>query len=186
MYLLKPHSLTEKDLIKECINGNRNCQKQLFDLYAGKMMSVCHRYARHHSEAEDLVQEGFIKVFTHLDKFKFEGSFEGWIRRIMVNNALKYVSKKSFKNESIGVENYPEKPVSPAVHSKLSVDELMKLVDSLPSGYKVIFNLYAIEGFSHKEIAEELNIKESTSRSQLVKARRLLQIKVAELQKIAV
>ncbi len=178
--------MTEKALIQECLSGNRTCQKQLFDMYAGKMMSVCHRYARHHSEAEDLVQEGFIKVFKNLDKFKFEGSFEGWIRRIMVNTALKYVSKKSFKNENIGLENTPEDSMDPAVMSKLSADELLNLVNALPAGYRVVFNLYAIEGYNHKEIAEELGIKESTSRSQLVKARRILQQKVIELHKIAV
>ncbi len=186
MYRLKPYSLTEKALIENCLSGDRDCQKQLFDRYAGKMLSVCHRYARHHSEAEDLLQEGFIKVFTNLDKFKFEGSFEGWVRRIMINTSLKYVSRKSFKNETIGLENTKEESMNPVAVSKLSADELLKLVEALPQGYKVIFNLYAIEGFSHKEIAEKLCIQESTSRSQLVKARRLLQEKVKELHKIAV
>lgn len=157
-------------------------------MYAGKMLAVCKRYARHSAEAEDIFQEGFIKVFTKLESFNGEGSFEGWIRRIMVNTALKSVSKKSFQNESIGIEDFQQydSGAAPEIIAKLSADDLLKLVDDLPEGYKIVFNLYAIEGFSHKEIADTLNIQVSTSRSQLVKARRMLQQKIEDLQKIAV
>lgn len=184
---LKPHSLTERDLIAYCLKGDSTSQRDLFDMYAGKMMTVCLRYSRHKGEAEDILQEGFIKVFTNLKSFKNNGSFEGWVRRIMVNTALKYISKSSFKNESLGIESYQIKnsQCDPGVYSKLGVDELMELINHLPEGYKVVFNLYAIEGYSHKEIANLLSIEESTSRSQLVKARRILQKKINEIQREA-
>jgi len=185
---LKPNSLTERDLIERSLKGDRTSQQDLFDMYAAKMLAVCTRYARHKAEAEDLFQEGFIKVFTNLEKYSGEGSFEGWIRRIMINTSLKSISKKSFKNESIGIEDYQQNDnkIAPEVFSKLSVDDLMKLVNELPDGYKFVFNLYAIEGYSHKEIAKMLKVEVSTSRSQLVKARRMLQQKIENLQKIAV
>ncbi len=185
MSSLKPHSLTEKDLIYQCLQGDRNSQQMLFERYAGKMMTVCRRYARHDMEAEDMLQDGFIRVFTHLDKYSFQGSFEGWIRRIVINSSLKQVNKKSFKNEIVGSDYIPEK-FEESITSKLSADELMSLVNELPDGYKLVFNLYAVEGYSHKEIGEMLGIQESTSRSQLVKARRILQKRVIELHKIAV
>lgn len=183
---LKPHSLTERNLIENCLQGDRSSQKALFDMYAGKMMTVCSRYGRHQAEAEDMLQEGFIKVFLNLEKFNSTGSFEGWIRRIMINTALKSVTKKSFQNESLGIESYQldKSKAEPKVTSKLGVDELMNLVAELPEGYRLVFNLYAIEGYSHKEIGETLGIEESTSRSQLVKARRILQKRITELNEL--
>lgn len=185
---LIPNSLTERDLIERSLKGDRVSQRDLFNMYSAKMLAVCNRYARHSAEAEDMFQEGFIKVFTNLSKYTGEGSFEGWVRRIMINTSLKSIAKLSFKNENIGLEDYHEKDnkLSPEVFSKLSVDDLMTLVNDLPEGYKLVFNLYAIEGYSHKEIAEMLKVEVSTSRSQLVKARRMLQRKIEDLQKIAV
>lgn len=183
---LKPHSLTERNLIENCLQGDRSSQRALFDMYAGKMMTVCRRYGRHQAEAEDMLQEGFIKVFLNLEKYGSSGSFEGWIRRIMINTALKSVSKKSFQNESLGIESYQlnESKEEPTVMSKLGVDELMALVAELPDGYRLVFNLHAVEGYSHREIGEALSIEESTSRSQLVKARRLLQKRITELNEL--
>ena len=183
---LKSNSLTETDLIKGCLEGKRHAQKALFEMYAGKMLAVCKRYSRNQQEAEDILQDGFIKIYKNLSSFDYAGSFEGWVRRIMINTALKLVSKKSFQNEQIGIEDYAHESVSPEVFHKLSEQELLNIIDTLPDGYKLVFNLYAIEGYSHKEIAEMLNVGESTSRSQLLKARRLLQNKVLDLQKIAV
>lgn len=185
---LKPNSLTERDLIERSLKGDRVSQRDLFDMYSAKMLAVCQRYARHSAEAEDMFQEGFIKVFKNLSKYKGEGSFEGWIRRIMVNTSLKNISKKSFKNETIGLEDHQqnENKIAPEVFSKLSMDDLLALINDLPTGYKLVFNMYAIEGYSHKEISELLNIEVSTSRSQLVKARRMLQRKIEDLQRIAV
>lgn len=150
------------------------------------MLAVCRRYARHELEAEDLLQDAFIKVYKNLDRFQHKGSFEGWIRRIVVNTAIKNYQKKSFKNELMGSEYFPDTPIDPSVMSRLSADELLALVEGLPEGYRMVFNLYAIEGYSHKEISEMLHIQESTSRSQLVKARKMLQQQVIKLHRIAV
>jgi len=177
--------VTEKELVQGCINENRAAQQEVFRLYAGKMLTVCRRYARHQLEAEDLLQEGFIRVFNKIHTFKFTGSFEGWVRRVMVNICLKNYQKSSFQKEQIGLEGYQEGSADPTVFAHLHEEELLKLVASLPEGYRVVFNLYAIEGYSHAEIAEIMNIGESTSRSQLVKARRMLQGMVRQLQKVA-
>jgi len=150
------------------------------------MMTVCKRYARHHLEAQDMMQEGFIKMFKNLDKFQFQGSFEGWVRRIMVNTALKKVARKSFTHEKIGIDETYQGSIESNVLSRFGEEELLQMIANLPEGYKIVFNMYVIEGFSHKEISEKLGIGESTSRSQLVKARRILQEKVLESQKIAV
>lgn len=178
--------MTEKDLIQACIRGDKKSQETLFRNYSGKMLAVCRRYARHHMEAEDLLQDAFIKIFRNLDKFQGRGSFEGWIRRIVVNTALKNIDRKSFTNEQIGGEQDYEAGALPAVYGSLGAENLMQLIASLPEGYRLVFNLYAIEGYSHKEIAELLDIKESTSRSQLVKARKMLQEMIQQTQKIAV
>lgn len=178
--------MTERELVEGCMREDRKCQQEVFRLYASKMMGVCLRYARHQMEAEDLLQDAFIKVFNNISKFEFKGSFEGWIRRIAVNTALKNYSKKSFSYEQIGVEEQPESAIPPEVYAHLHEEELLKLVAALPDGYRVVFNLYAIEGYSHKEISEMLGCQESTSRSQLVKARKMLQSQILALQKIAV
>lgn len=178
--------MTEQDLIQGCIRGERKCQEAVFRLYAGKMLVVCMRYARHRMEAEDMLQDAFIKVFRYINKFQHKGSFEGWIRRIVVNTALKNIDKKSFTNEKIGIEDEKDTGALPNVYSDLGEAELLKMVASLPDGYRLVFNLYAIEGYSHKEIADLLDIGESTSRSQLVKARKLLQEMILKTQKIAV
>lgn len=176
--------MTENDLIKGCLKHDRTYQQALFQRYAGKMLTVCRRYARHEMEAEDLLQDTFIKVFSNIEKFKQKGSFEGWIRRIAVNTSIKNYQKHSFQKERIGLEDYEDETVDPEAISNLSEEELLTLISELPDGYRVVFNLYAIEGFSHKEIAEQLNIGESTSRSQLVKARKLLQSRILDMQKI--
>ena len=180
------NGMTEKELIKACLKGDRQAQVVIYNCYSAKMLALCMRYARHKLEAEDIFHDAFIKVFTHLGDFGFQGSLEGWIRKIMVNTAVKYNLKKSISHENIGVENIQEESVIPEVFSILSEDELIKVISTLPDGYRMVFNLYAIEGYSHKEISEMLGIEESTSRSQLVKARRMLQDKVIKLQKVAV
>lgn len=177
--------MAEDEIIKGCIQKNRECQKALFMRYAGKMLTVCRRYARHEMEAEDLLQDAFIKVYSNIDKFTQKGSFEGWIRRIVINTAIKNYQKHSFQKERIGLASYEDQVVEPSAVSNLGEEELLKLIAELPDGYRVVFNLYAIEGYSHKEIGEALNIGESTSRSQLVKARKLLQAKIISMQKIS-
>ncbi|MEM9820658.1 MAG: sigma-70 family RNA polymerase sigma factor [Bacteroidota bacterium] len=177
--------MTDKALIEGCIKENKQCQKELFLRYAGKMLTVCRRYARHQLEAEDILQDAFIKVFDKINQFKFNGSFEGWIRRIVVNTALKNYQKSSFQKEQIGIEDYEENGLEPTVYAQLHQEELLALISALPDGYRVVFNLYVLEGFSHKEIAQSLGIQAATSRSQLLKARKMLQAQILKLQKIS-
>ncbi len=164
------------------------CQKEIFHRYASRMLGVCHRYARNSADAEDILQDAFIKVFDKIHQFKFEGSFEGWIRRIVVNTALKKYSLRRYEKEVVGyeVKDKDENMLEPAAYSHLTEKELLDLINSLPDGYRVIFNLYVIEGFQHDEIADMLGIQPGTSRSQLVKARNMLQRQILQLQKVAV
>lgn len=167
--------MDEKKLIQACINEDKTAQRKLYERYSPKMYFVCLRYARHELEAQDMLQDGFIKVFDNLSQFKYNGSFEGWVRRIMVNTSLNYCRKSSFKQEYIGIEDLQHTVVDSKAISKLSEKELLALIQKLPDGYRMVFNLYVIEGYSHKEIGEMLNITESTSRSQLAKSRKWMQ-----------
>ncbi|HMR47342.1 MAG TPA: sigma-70 family RNA polymerase sigma factor [Bacteroidia bacterium] len=170
--------MTDRELIEGCIRGDRNCQKALFEKFAGKMKVVCMRYVNNHDDAEDVLQEGFIKVFKYIAKFSFEGSFEGWIRRIMVNAALTKITRHSYKEEVAMVHtNMPVYDYGDVI-ADMSAKELKAHINALPDGYRLVFNMYVIEGFSHKEIAESLHISEATSRSQLLKARLALQQKL--------
>ena len=169
----------EKVLIKRAIAGKTEAQRILYETHAPKMLSVCRQYIRDLQFAEDVMINGFVKVFNHLHTFRFEGSFEGWIRRIMVREAISFLRKKQFvvfDDETFEHQNQPEVGFS----SNLDVEYIQVLIDELPEGYKMVFVLYAIEGYKHQEIAEMLNISESTSKSQLFKARRLLQKKLIE------
>ncbi len=166
--------LNEESIIRGCLRGSVQSQKHLYERYAGKMYAVCLRYARSTADASDILQEGFVKVFTKMDQFNFQGSFEGWVRRIMVNTALRAYQRQRFDFEQSGYEHMPDMPVDPDALATLSEKELLVLIAKLPDGYRVVFNLVAIEGYSHAEAAELLGIQESTSRSQLTKARRWL------------
>ena len=178
--------MTEYELIKGCIRQDAKCQRLLFEQMAGKMLSVCLRYANDAMEAEDMLQDGLIRVFNNVHQFKFEGSFEGWVRRVVVNCALKHLQKKKIHFLEIK-DNYQDtQRLDSYAFSNLGEDELMKLIAQLPDGYRIVFNLNAIEGYTHEEIGKMLNIQASTSRSQLVKARKMLQHQILELQKIAV
>lgn len=178
--------MTEYELIKGCIKHDPACQRLLFEQYAGRMMTVCLRYAKDAMEAEDMLQEGFIRIYNYIDQFKFEGSFEGWIRRVVVNTALKHLQKKRLSFTEINDNNQQTPRLESYAYSNLGEEELMKLINQLPTGYRTIFNLNIIEGYSHEEIAKMLDIQPSTSRSQLVKARKMLQNQILNLQKIAV
>ncbi|WP_343329907.1 sigma-70 family RNA polymerase sigma factor [Polaribacter staleyi] len=163
----------EKSLIKKAIDNNREAQQQLFEQFSPKMLGVCRQYVKDLHHAEDLMLQGFLKVFTNLDKFKHEGSFEGWIRRIMVNTCISYLRKKNLID--LSDEEYVFNDAATESLENTSVEDIQKLIDQLPEGYKMVFNLFAIEGYKHSEIAEKLGISESTSKSQLFKARKLLQ-----------
>lgn len=167
--------LTERELVHGCLKGETRSQEALYARYARRMYAVCLRYARHELEAQDLMQEGFIRVFEKLKDFRMQGSLEGWVRRIMVHTAINHYRKKSFQPERFGLERLPESPVEAAALSDLSVEELLGMVAQLPDGYRMVFNLFAIEGYDHAEIAALIGCGESTSRSQLAKARRMLQ-----------
>jgi len=183
------HNLTQDQLVKGCLHKNETAQKAVFDLYASKMLGVCQRYARNHADAEDILQDAFIKVFDKIKQFKGEGSFEGWIRKIVVNTALKKYSlirydKEITSHESVDADQYYT--TEPAAYSHLTEKELLVLINNLPDGYRLVFNLYVIEGYSHDEIASLLGIQSGTSRSQLAKARMMLQKQLSQLQKLAV
>lgn len=167
--------MTEQELIKGCINRDNDCQRMLFEKYAGKMMSVCLRYANDQSEAQDILQVGFVKVFDYMHQFRNQGSFEGWMRRVFVSVALRQFNKKKLRFDEI-VEDHLDMPSDDAsVLSKISEEEIHRLIRSLPDGYRTVFNLHVIEGYSHEEIGEMLKIQASTSRTQLLKARKMLQ-----------
>lgn len=180
--------MTEEQLIKACIKEDAACQKEVFNRFSSRMLGVCYRYARNAEDAEDILQDAFIKVFDKMHQFKFEGSFEGWIRRIVVNTALKKYTLTRYAKEISGydVKDKDESALEPSAYSHLTQKELMELVNNLPDGYRMVFNLYVIEGYQHDEIAEMLGIQPGTSRSQLVKARMMLQKQIIQLQKIAV
>ena len=171
----------EHELVQACKRRDRKAQEAVFKRFAGKMKAICHRYLGAGPLAEDVLMEGFMKVFTKIDLFKEHGSFEGWIRRIIVNEALMTLRKEGkmkFQDTDFGFEIGHQ--VEDA-YMNLQVEELNKLIESLPLGYKTVFNLYAIEGYNHQEIAEMLGIQEGTSKSQLSRARGLLQQKLNKL-----
>lgn len=168
-------SKTEEKLIEACRKGDRKAQYELYEKYAPLMFSVCRRYVMQLQEAEDILVCGFTKVFQKLDQFKGQGSFEGWVRRIMVNEALTFIRRNKSMYLEVEIEKASREPDFHKLSDQLEVEDLEKMIDRLPMGYKTVFNLYAIEGFSHKEIAEKLGISENTSKSQLSRARVHLQ-----------
>ncbi|MEY3194705.1 MAG: hypothetical protein RIQ78_802 [Bacteroidota bacterium] len=182
---LSSNHLSEHELIRGCLRGSVQHQRALYEQFAGKMYGVCLRYARNPSDAADILQEGFLKVYSKLGQFQHQGSFEGWIRRIMVNSALRAYQRQRHDQEVCGYESLPESPVDPDVIALLSENELLNLIHKLPEGYRAVFNLVAIEGFSHAEAAGMLGIQESTSRSQLTKARRHLSEQIERMNRIA-
>jgi RNA polymerase sigma-70 factor (ECF subfamily) len=169
-------------LVKKCLEGDQKAQRTLFERFAPKMLGVCMRYAKSTEQAEDVLQEGFVKIFTKLDHYKGDGSLEGWIRRVMVNTALDEIRKnvKYQDNQSMDDVGY-KLELNAHIIEGLQEQDLLVLISELPDGYKIVFNMFAIEGYSHKEIAEELNISENTSKSQYSRARAYLKNKLEEL-----
>ena len=169
--------LNETELIQGCIKNNRTCQQALYNVYCRKMMTVCLRYSKSTDEAEDILQEGFVKVFQAIKGFRQEAKLETWITRIMVNTALNAQRKKMYLYPMVDIEDLrlPEQEVS---LSGIHFNQLLELIQSLPQGCQIVFNMFAIEGYSHKEIAELLGISEGTSKSQFARAKSLLQQKL--------
>ncbi len=175
--------ISEKEIIMDCVSGKRRAFKLIYDKYAARMLGICMRYCVNKAEAEDVLQEGFIKVFKNINKFRHEGSFEGWIKRIMVNTSINYFhANAKHKNEISLDENiesrYAGEDSIEIEDGNIGKEILMKLIQDLPDGYRMVFNLYVFEDYSHKEIAEILNVSESTSKSQLSKARQSLRKKI--------
>ena len=167
---------TDQLLIKGCIAGDRALQTKLYDLFAPKMLGVCLRYSKNREEAEEVLHEGFLKVFTYIKNFRGDGSFEGWIRKIMVNCALSRFRNKSMLHPVIGLDAFHYDAAGQTdIASNMDAKELLSLVQSLPPGYRMVFNLYVFEGYKHREIAEALGISEGTSKSNLSDARAFLQ-----------
>jgi RNA polymerase sigma factor (sigma-70 family) len=165
----------ESDLIRGCVNGDRRAQEALYNQFSGKMYAVCLRYTKDADEAQDLLQEGFIKVFNNLEKYRGEGSFEGWIRRIFVNTSIEQFRKAHNKQTFVDSEDLVVEDKTFTALNHLQEKDIIKLIQGLSPGYKQVFNMYVIEGFSHKEIADQLGINEGTSKSQLARAKQMLQ-----------
>ena len=169
-----------KDIIKGCVSGNTDAQGALFKKYAKMLYGVCIRYTKDQTAAEDVLHEGFIKIFTKISSYKGKGSFEGWMRRIMVNTALERY-RKNFQMYAVSEISDSDIGINTnSIISNLSAQDLLNLVKELPAAYKLVFNMYAIDGYSHKEISEILNISVGTSKSNLSRARKILQKKVKQ------
>lgn len=170
----------ELRLLDGCLSGNRIAQEELYDHFSSTMFGICLRYSSDYHTAEDLLQEGFVKVFRNLHKYRREGSFEGWIRRIFVNTAIENYRKQSNGVRIIELDCLINQPLEANVLHDLAAEDLMKMVQKLPDGYRIAFNLYCIEGYSHKEIAEKLNVSIGTSKSQLARSKTYLKKLVQE------
>lgn len=174
---------TIDDLVKGCQRGERKAQESLYRAVATKMFNICLRYAGSEVEAEDILQNGFIKVFQSVSSFRGEGSFEGWIRRIFVNTAIETIRKNKQMQYAVSVDQVFEEEQPTFDMDGLEVRDLLRIIQQLPDGYRMIFNMYAIEGYSHKEIADALNISEGASKSQLSRARAWLKSKLIMLER---
>jgi len=173
---------SETELLTACRKGQSKAQKELYSLFAPKMLGVCFRYIHDRTEAEHVMIGGMVKVFEKIDQYSGEGIFEGWVRRIMVNESLMYLRKHKSMSLEVEVDEAQTLPDFDALGSMLEAEDLLNMIAKLPIGYRTVFNLYAIEGYNHKEIAATLGINENTSKSQLSRARKLLQTQLSETQ----
>lgn len=170
-----------KNIIEECVSGNVRAQETLYRMLAPKMFGVCLRYSKDSTEAEDNLQEGFIKVFTYIKNFRHEGSLEGWVRKIMVNVSLEKFRKHHVMHPVEDMSVYESQNYSNDIIEKITANELIELIQELPPRYRMVFNLFVMEGMNHKEISEEMKITEGTSKSNLARARDILKRKVTDL-----
>lgn len=167
--------ISESDLIDGCIQGDRRMQEELYRRFSPRMYAVCLRYAGNAEEAEDILQEGFVKIFKKLDSFRREGSFEGWVRRIFVNTAIEHFRRKRYLMPVTEKEENTIEGKYTGVLDELAEKDILALVQELSPGYRTVFNMYVVEGYTHKEIADMLGISEGTSKSQLSRAKVILQ-----------
>lgn len=169
------HTTLESDLINGCIEGNRRMQEELYRRFSPRMYAVCLRYASSSEEAEDILQEGFIKIFKKLESYRGEGSFEGWIRRIFVNTAIEHFRRRRYLQPVTEKEENTVEGKYLSVLDSLAEKDIMELIRQLSPGYRTVFNMYVVEGYTHKEIGDMLGISEGTSKSQLSRAKVILQ-----------
>ena len=174
--------VNDEELVRESIAGNRRFQEMLYKKFCWKMMGVCMRYAKNREEAEDFLQEGFVKVFIHLRTYKAQGALEGWIRRVIVNTTLDALRKKSLMFKVVDIEEAEELHAEDFL-GEVSVQDLVNMIQELAPGYRTVFNLFAVEGYTHKEIGVRLGISEGTSKSQFAMARKILREKIDEQEK---
>lgn len=172
----------EEDLIKGCRRGDHHAQQRLFDQYSSRLYGISLRYVKDPMQAEDIVVMTFTKVFDRISQFKGEGSFEGWLRRITVNEALGWLRKNRAMAVETDLEQADREPDYNRISDHLEAEDLLKMIGKLPPGYRIVFNMYAIDGYSHSEIAQQLGISENTSKSQLSRARTYLQKLLAETE----
>ena len=165
-----------EELINDCKKNERKAQEQLYKLYAPKLFSVCLKYSRNYTEAQDNLQDGFLLIFKNIHQFSFKGSLEGWLKRVMINHVLQQYRKETFLN--IVDENVPEEIEVEVDSDGVSSEFLIKIIQELPDRYRLVFNLYVLDGFSHQEIAEQLNINIGTSKSNLSRAKLILKEKI--------
>ncbi len=184
MNLVIDKSGNQELLIARCRQKQRQAQREVYDWLAPKMLAVCRRYINDNNEAESVMISGFLKVFDKIHQFAGDGSFEGWVRRIMVNESLLYIRKNKNMYIEVDIEQADSEPDYTKAANHLDTEDLLALIDNLPVGYKTVFNMYAIEGYSHKEIAAALAISENTSKSQLSRARAMLQKQLLAKEKL--
>lgn len=177
---LKIYRAKEDELIRGCLKRDASAQKHLYETFAPKMYALCCRYVKDSMEAEDVLVTAFMKVFDKIGQFKQEGSFEGWIRRIVVNEALTHLRRNRSMYLETDLESASHEPDYQHLSDHLEAEDLLNIIHELPTGYRIVFNLYAVDGYSHKEIAEQLGIAENTSKSQLSRARVYLQKRLTE------
>ena len=174
--------MDEQELIQGCIAARPKAQKALFDIYAPKLYVVCLRYLKDQMRAQDVLQDTFVKIFAHIGNYKSEGAFEGWLKRIAVNTCLDQLRKDKKLLTDVSLDDISHKLAHQDYSAeKLMADDLLKLVQALPDGYRTVFNLFAIEGFSHQEIAQQLSISESTSKTQYLRARAYLKERIENI-----
>ncbi len=173
----------DTELIEGCKRKHAQAQKSLYDRYSSKLYSLCCRYIKEKMEAEDVLIIAFTKILDRIDQFKGEGSFEGWMKRIVVNESLTYLRRNKNMYLEMDIEAADREPDFEKLDSHLQAEDLIKMIEALPSGYRIVFNLYAIDGYSHKEIGEQLGISENTSKSQLSRARVALQKSLLETER---
>lgn len=177
--------MTEGEIIQGCLDQNTAAQHALFRKYADVLMTICHRYSGDRAESEDMLQESFIRIFKFINQYQGIGSFEGWIKKITVRSCLQILQTRKVRFSELSERHQEIQTSAPDIISDLDAEEILKQISYLPVGYRIVFNLYVMEGYSHEEIGRMLKIKTATSRSQLSKARSMLQGKINSLQKIS-